>query len=813
MTSSRGREKRMRSLGLSRYRSKQAVAQGQTAATLGAPVLPTHFGPERCLMSEIAAAMIKRMHALRERGRKGEAGFHSRTLLLLDAIPIDAACVIAARVAIDGMAQGKYYQPLAAMIGGVLREEAMLRALRGTDRTAFLNLQRKYAKNKTHNRKASAQRRKAIKLAIEIFKLGDWPHPDQVRAGMFMLELLRETGLIQFRVAANPSGKKFSKIKYVEPVPSVAEWLKAAHELQAAAKPFWLPLDVPPKNWRSINDGGYWTDELPRLTLVKEGDEEILNGNSPEHCPEVYQAVNTLQRVPFTINKRIYDTAVSLWDRNADLPCLPLRTDLPVPEKPADAEKGSEALRQWRKAAAKAHQRNRDGQSFRIQTARTLMVAKEMGDKHFYYPYQLDFRGRAYAVPVFLTPQGDDLARGLLQFHHGVPVDAQGERWMLRNLANTYGYDKASWEDRERWALENESRILQAAQHPTTDRWWADADKPWQFLAACMEWNDRKVLGEKFLSKQPISLDGSNNGLQLFSLMLRDQYGAEATNCAPSPVPQDIYQRVADEVKRTLLESYEHPMSKAWLDFWGGQIPRALVKRSVMVLPYGASIYTSQKYVSDYYADYVYTQRIQPIAEDSYRYLLYLNSMVWAAINKIVTGAQLAMDWLHQVADLCTNENKAVRWRSPTGFFVKHQYFDTRSMTVKTVVGDKMLSAKIRTSTKTLNRKKQRSALSPNFVHALDAAVLVKAVNRLADAGVSSIVCVHDSFGVPVSQLSQLTEALAESALEIFSKNVLESFAEQVKMQLTHEADAVPALPQQGEFDITTLKDSKYFFS
>jgi DNA-directed RNA polymerase len=64
-----------------------------------------------------------------------------------------------------------------------------------------------------------------------------------------------------------------------------------------------------------------------------------------------------------------------------------------------------------------------------------------------------------------------------------------------------------------------------------------------------------------------------------------------------------------------------------------------------------------------------------------------------------------------------------------------------------------------------------------------------------------------------VSQVNLLAEALAESALEIFSKNVLESFAEQVKMQLSHEADAVPALPQQGEFDITTLKDSEYFFS
>jgi DNA-directed RNA polymerase len=82
-----------------------------------------------------------------------------------------------------------------------------------------------------------------------------------MRVGAFMLEIMVETsGLLYFKNVANPTtpGKR-STMKLVMPTPETVEWLKKAHELLAAAKPFWLPLNAPPKAWRTVDDGGYWT--------------------------------------------------------------------------------------------------------------------------------------------------------------------------------------------------------------------------------------------------------------------------------------------------------------------------------------------------------------------------------------------------------------------------------------------------------------------------------------------------------------------------------------------------------------------------
>ena len=46
-----------------------------------------------------------------------------------------------------------------------------------------------------------------------------------------------------------------------------------------------------------------------------------------------------------------------------------------------------------------------------------------------YYPHTLDWRGRAYPLPMWLQPQGNDLSRGLLQFTEGKPLHSPRAIW------------------------------------------------------------------------------------------------------------------------------------------------------------------------------------------------------------------------------------------------------------------------------------------------------------------------------------------------------------------------------------------------
>ena len=95
-----------------------------------------------------------------------------------------------------------------------------------------------------------------------------------------------------------------------------------------------------------------------------------------------------------------------------------------------------------------------------------------------------------------------------------------------------------------------------------------------------------KVLLNSFMEKGknhythlPIAIDGSCNGLQIFSLMLRDEVGGEATNLTPRDKPQDIYGIVSDKTTAQLkletsddLVHRKYPitkkqLAKLWLDY------------------------------------------------------------------------------------------------------------------------------------------------------------------------------------------------------------------------------------------------------
>ena len=48
----------------------------------------------------------------------------------------------------------------------------------------------------------------------------------------------------------------------------------------------------------------------------------------------------------------------------------------------------------------------------------------------FYFPHNLDFRGRAYPMHPNLNHLGADLSRGLLQFADAKPLGPDGLRWL-----------------------------------------------------------------------------------------------------------------------------------------------------------------------------------------------------------------------------------------------------------------------------------------------------------------------------------------------------------------------------------------------
>lgn len=130
----------------------------------------------------------------------------------------------------------------------------------------------------------------------------------------------------------------------------------------------------------------------------------------------------------------------------------------------------------------------------------------------------MDFRGRAYPIPPNFNHLGNDLSRALLLFDEPKALGKTGLKWLKIHLANVYGFDKGTFDERLRFVDNNTSKIRASVANPfgnePDNNWWTKAEKPWLCLAVCKELVDAVDSSsvDEFLSRMPVHQDGSCNG-------------------------------------------------------------------------------------------------------------------------------------------------------------------------------------------------------------------------------------------------------------------------------------------------------------
>lgn len=207
-----------------------------------------------------------------------------------------------------------------------------------------------------------------------------------------------------------------------------------------------------------------------------------------------------------------------------------------------------------------------------------------MGDT-IYLPHNVDFRGRAYPIPPHLNHIGDDLSRGLLLFGETKPLGERGLRWLKIHLANLYGYDKASFDERVEFVHEHLEDIYDSAERPLEGRrWWTKADDPWQCLATCIELRNalESPEPEAYECALPVHQDGTCNGLQHYAALGGDAVGAAQVNLAAADRPSDVYTYVAKMVEKSIEEDLARGHEFAQL--LSGKVSRKVVKQTVSPL-------------------------------------------------------------------------------------------------------------------------------------------------------------------------------------------------------------------------------------
>lgn len=606
-----------------------------------------------------------------------------------------------------------------------------------------------------------------------------------------------------FFITKRRNGIKTTSV--VETTVQFDEWMGEFEKARGLLSPTRLPLKIPPRAWNTDMQGGYYSPTLAQTTTfikTKSRDhQKYVEANIPD---QHRKAVNAIQRTPWTINQKVLNVQTEIYAKglgigipsNEKVRPRPFPAHLSAIPKEMLTDLQKEEVVAWKIGAKASYGKEQARKAAVISFMQSYKLAQELRPwDEFYYVYTCDFRGRIYCATSGLSPQGTDTAKGLLKFGRSEKLGRDGVKWLAIQGANVYGQDKLAYSARVDWIRKHEVFIRQVVEDPINHRdFWGNADKPYQFLAFCYDWAECDYgRNPNAFSSIPVGLDGSCNGLQHFSAMLRDEVGASATNLSPSTLPQDIYQEVADKTTEA-IKALDEP----WANKWGEVgLTRKVAKRPVMTLPYGAKQKSARAAIFEWSQDNWGLFKLDE--KHCWELSKWLTPYLWSAIGDTVIAARAAMDWLQKNvgSDYC-------KWLTPIGFPVYQYYKDVPTTVVRTrLCGVTELKLDDLDCYGDPKRTRQRSGIAPNFVHSIDSTHMVMTINM---TDFPCYAMIHDDFGTHAGNTEVLFKAIRKSFHALYSKHdPLKDWAEQTG------ADS-ETLPDKGEYNIDDIIKADYFF-
>ncbi|CDS00511.1 hypothetical protein [Sporisorium scitamineum] len=659
-----------------------------------------------------------------------------------------------------------------------------------------------------------------------------WTQPIRARVGSYLVQHLMHVATVNRKATDRDGilweedqpafystyqylgGKKLGVIKLNEVIAKRLD----KDSIQETLHPRHLPMLVPPKPWTSHDSGGYYSvrQSAMRFKDSAEQGSYLRAASDNGDLDTVLAALDVLGNTSWKINKPIFDVMLEVWNSGKDIADMPpIEMEAPEPQKPDNYDHDIKArsvylqrLKQWNQQRASNH-------SQRCDVNYKLEIARAYVGERFYFPHNMDFRGRAYPMPPHLNHIGNDLCRGLLLFADSKPLGKAGLRWLRIHISNVFGYDKASFAEREQFAIDHEADIRDSVERPLDgNRWWLKADDPWQCLASCMELKaalEHPDGPEAYESSLPVHQDGTCNGLQHYAALGGDLAGAKQVNLSRGERPADVYSGVADLVIKVLDE--EAAKGDHLASILQGKVTRKVVKQTVMTTVYGVTFIGAKNQVMRQLAD-----RGDVPAEDLFAAASHLAKVIMSCIGNLFSGAQKIQDWLSFSAKVIAKSIPAQRleeatrpytpsktslkradvhgfsrdpakadrivkeqmtsviWTTALGLPVVQPYRKSKKKQVSTAMQTVFIHDPL--SNSEVSPAKQASAFPPNFIHSLDATHMILTALECHAAGLT-FASVHDSYWTHAADIDTMSDMIRETFVRLHSQDILHRLREE----------------------------------
>lgn len=455
----------------------------------------------------------------------------------------------------------------------------------------------------------------------------------------------------------------------------------------------------------------------------------------------VLDAVNKLQGVAFTMAESMVDAAYDMLDNQHEY------------------NSTEEELRMYRE-----------------------VIAMENGT--FFFPVTMDTRGRMYYRGGLLSPQGTDYCKALFQFAESRELGETGFKALQLHAANCLGMDKVSINARLDYIQDNWIKLMKMQDHQMVREHFPKASV-FQATVAIKELQ-RVALHcgsvTTFRSNLVCHQDGTCNGLQHMAAITKNRATAITVNCVASThddTPTDVYGLMADSA----------------LSFVDGELAELIVKygrdmskNPVMITGYGAGESTIIGNTSVYLA--ARGEKVQHADGIGKAYI--------AAINKHAGAVKALTEALKSRVGQAMNKGmEKYQWVTADGFVACTEYRNDEVNRVRAGVFNALVP---NMNPVPLDDVKTVGAMSPNFIHSIDATHCRMVVNECDH----ELVTVHDSIGSHAGTYFRTAQAIRETFVKVHEYDALGNLCDNMGVRK-------PVF--RGDYEAIEALESSYIFS
>lgn len=478
----------------------------------------------------------------------------------------------------------------------------------------------------------------------------------------------------------------------------------------------------------------------------------------------------------------------------------------------------------------------------------------ELGQGNVYFNYVVDFRGRISQLGG-LSAVGHKVGKAMLRAGITKKLGTTGFKHILIALGSSMGHDKMTLNDREVWGYDNMDTYVEIGEELINNPvaafeklYTLDADNIFDAAAISLELYyisqfDGQI--EDYKSNLFVGYDATCSGLQIVALLWGNKMLAENTNVAKFDETEDkIYDiyKYLYEAMDVVAENFNPttdstPDGEEMLKVWQSLVPkiqRAIAKVLLMPRIYGSTFRTwsdNTRKVAGKKNIFAYIKDDKEREIKLFQFGIVVANLFKKTFDK-ESGFQAFRDFddvVGQVATAYNSNKKDTTWtiNEPSTFnnqhiIAKYRELDTaRYYVYKNNVKVKVscysvsifedeLQKVSKINVKKSNIRKAKNAISPNFVHSLDA-LLLHTVNYSMK---TSMRLTHDCFGCTPGDVEKMLNIINISYIELFggNNNIIVKLAEETERNTNIKINIPETLNNEG-INIDAINKGTYKFN